>query len=170
MSTAAIPWGKLARARAEGIALPEGAALDAHGRPTTDPNEAALPLPIAGAKGSGLALMLECLSSVLVGIPLLAAGHAGFARPAWQHGLVAALDVSAFTDLETYAADTAALAASIRALPLAEGFDEILTPGERGDRERAVRLRDGVPVDAGVWAQLVALGRDLGVAPPVTGG
>lgn len=170
MSTATVPWGKLARARAEGTPLPAGAALDDAGRPTTDPALAAVPLPIAGAKGSGLALMLECLTSLLVGMPLLAPGHAGRARPAWQHGLLVAVDVAAFTDPADFAADAASLAASIKLLPRAAGVDEILMPGERGDRERAHRLRDGIPVDAQVWRQLAATADDLGVTAPKPAG
>ncbi|MBZ0228704.1 MAG: Ldh family oxidoreductase, partial [Bauldia sp.] len=49
--------------------MPEGWALDRDGRPTTDP-EAALAgtmIPIGGAKGAALALMVEVMSAALVG-------------------------------------------------------------------------------------------------------
>jgi len=49
--------------------LPEGIAIDASGRPITDPNLVAsgVLLPMDGAKGFGLALMIEILSGVISG-------------------------------------------------------------------------------------------------------
>ena len=40
----------------------------------TDPARAAIPLPVGGAKGSGLSLMVECLTSLLGAAPILV-GH-----------------------------------------------------------------------------------------------
>ena len=60
MATAEVAIGKILRARATGESLPAGAALSADGTPTTNPHEAVLPMPLAGPKGSGLALMFEC--------------------------------------------------------------------------------------------------------------
>ena len=58
----------MAAARAGGP-LPEGWALDADGRPTTDPAAAlgGMVAPLGGAKGSGLALMVEVLAAGLSG-------------------------------------------------------------------------------------------------------
>ena len=60
-------------AQRTGEPIPEGWALDTEGNPTTDPFKA-LPgtmLPIGGAKGAALALMVEVLTAGLAG-----AGHA----------------------------------------------------------------------------------------------
>ncbi len=65
--------GKIMAAQRTGEPIPEGWALDAEGNPTTDPF-AALPgtmLPIGGAKGAALAMMVEVLTAALAG-----AGHA----------------------------------------------------------------------------------------------
>lgn len=61
--------GKVMLARQRGECIPEGWALDEHGRPTTDP-EAALNgtmLPIGDAKGAVLVLMVEILAAGLSG-------------------------------------------------------------------------------------------------------
>ena len=59
MSPSVAARGKIRKAARRGEAIPEGYALDEHGRSTTDP-EAALKgvvLPIGGLKGSGIAMM-----------------------------------------------------------------------------------------------------------------
>lgn len=69
MSTTAVALGKITMAKAAGQAIPEGWAVDAEGRPTTDP-DAALGgslVSMGGAKGWGLGLMAEILAAGLTG-------------------------------------------------------------------------------------------------------
>lgn len=75
MATATIALGKIRQARASGTPLPEGAAATADGTPTTDPEQAVMPLPLGGAKGSGMSIAFELLTSVLVGAPIFASFH-----------------------------------------------------------------------------------------------
>jgi (2R)-3-sulfolactate dehydrogenase (NADP+) len=66
---------------AQGTRLPEGWAVDADGRPTTDP-EAALDgalLPFGGYKGANIALLVELLSS-------MAGGNWSMDAPPWDSG------------------------------------------------------------------------------------
>lgn len=68
-STTVVALGKITMARAAGERIPEGWALDAEGRPTTDP-AAALQgslVSIGGAKGWGLGLMAEVLAAAMTG-------------------------------------------------------------------------------------------------------
>ena len=69
LSLSTVARGRIVQARARGEPIPEGWALDAAGAPTTDP-EAALAgtlLPLGGAKGAALALMVEALAAGLTG-------------------------------------------------------------------------------------------------------
>jgi (2R)-3-sulfolactate dehydrogenase (NADP+) len=61
--------GKIMAAEQAGQPIPEGWAVDAEGRPTTDASAAmaGAMLPIGGAKGSALALMVEILAAALTG-------------------------------------------------------------------------------------------------------
>jgi (2R)-3-sulfolactate dehydrogenase (NADP+) len=62
--------GKIMMAMRRGERIPEGWALDRHGRPTTDPKEAiehGSLFPIGGAKGAMLALMFELICAALTG-------------------------------------------------------------------------------------------------------
>ncbi len=61
MATAAMALGKIGQYKLAGKLLPQGVALDADGAATTDPARAEVVLPMAGAKGAGLSLMLELL-------------------------------------------------------------------------------------------------------------
>jgi ureidoglycolate dehydrogenase (NAD+) len=168
MATAAIAWGKLTQARQLGGELPDNVALDSSGRVTTDASQAALPLPVAGAKGAGLSLMIECMTSLLAGLPLVAPAltEKGTPHSVWQHGLAIAVDIAAFTDVENFAANAKELAAAIREQPLAEGTDEVLMPGERGDRVLAERKENGIPIIQGQWQALIEVAASVGVEPP----
>src|SRR2546428_14075141 len=72
MATSVVSMGKLNQAKRTGDAIPAGWALDKDGNPTTDPHIAQITLPMAGPKSSGLALMIECITSLVVSNALLA--------------------------------------------------------------------------------------------------
>jgi (2R)-3-sulfolactate dehydrogenase (NADP+) len=68
-STSAVALGRITMAKAAGEPIPEGWAVDAEGRPTTDPGAAlsgAL-VPAAGHKGWALGLMVEAFAAGLTG-------------------------------------------------------------------------------------------------------
>lgn len=165
MSTAAVALGKIMAARDAGRTIPEGWAVDAAGRPTTDPGAVAALLPMAGAKGSGLSLMIEILTSVLPGNPVIAPALAGQAGGGFN-GLVIALAPGAFGDPAAFAAAVRDLAGAIHALPPAEGTDAVLLPGERGAQAAAARAAGGIPLAAGTVARLAELAGRLAVPLP----
>lgn len=168
MASSEVSIGAIAQLRQSGGTLPPGSALDEDGNVTTDAARAVTPLPLAGPKGAGLGLMVECLTSLTAGLPLLASA---FEDPVErtdyvQNALAIAVDVSKFPGGPTLADEVDRLARELAALPRAPGFDEILLPGERGDREAARRRVDGIPLPADTWSKLVAEAERLSVAPP----
>mgnify|MGYP006283235745 FL=1 len=68
-STTQVALGRITMAKAAGEAIPEGWALDAEGRPTTDPDAALAGslAPAGGHKGWGLGVMVELLVAGLAG-------------------------------------------------------------------------------------------------------
>lgn len=69
LSLSKVARGKVMAAEKKGEAIPPGWALDAQGKPTTDP-QAALAgsmIPAGDAKGAALALMVEILAATLTG-------------------------------------------------------------------------------------------------------
>ena len=157
MASSVVSMGALAQARASGAALAEGAALAADGSPTTDSRAASIPLPLGGPKGSGLALMSECLASLLTANPILAEAleRTPASKRHRQNGLVIAIDVARFITPERFREEVRRLVSALRKLPAAPGA-EILMPGERGQRN-AARQRDALPVPTKLYEELKAL-------------
>ena len=95
MATSVAAGGKVALAIDKGVPIPEGWALDKEGRPTTDPRRVGALLPFGGYKGSGLALMFECLASLTVGNALLEPSLTDGTPvpPGTQNSVIAAIDI-----------------------------------------------------------------------------
>jgi LDH2 family malate/lactate/ureidoglycolate dehydrogenase len=168
MATSVAARGKIDLAIDKGAPIPEGWALDKEGKPTIDPKLAAILTPAGGYKGSGLALMFECLSSLFVGNPLLTPALQGKpgARDHRQNSVVAAVDVGTFTDLEAYKAHVDTLIDGLKGLPPAEGVKEVLVPGEPEDKVHAERLRGGIPLPEGTVRNLRTVAERFGVKLP----
>lgn len=179
MATSLVAMGKVLVARESGTSIPEGWGLDKAGNPTTDPNRLAAMLPMAGPKGSGMAMIFELMSSVLASnalvLPALtgtvdsskvSASHVAQKVPHNQNSFVVALDISCFADLTAFKAGVDDLIDGIKALPLAAGFDEILMPGELEERRCDERRRNGIPVPSGTASALKGIARRLGLALP----
>jgi LDH2 family malate/lactate/ureidoglycolate dehydrogenase len=165
MATATIALGKIAQHKIKGLPLPEGAALDAEGLPTIDAAKAVTPLPMAGAKGSGMSLMFELMTGVLVGNPIVAPFHAKApgGRKHRQNAAMLAIDIATFSDLDTFKSLVDEAAGAIKAMTPAEPGGEVLLPGERGARTFAQRLKEGIPIPPPTWDALVEAARAVGV-------
>ncbi len=157
MATAAIAWYGIHLAKAEGESIPEDLAYDSSGRVTTDP-AAALAGAIkafGGYKGAALALIVEVLTRPLVGAIRDEAGK----KLDWGN-LVFAIDPELLADdLASFQAGVSDLLARMKRLKRLPGVEEILTPGERGDRlfERAMAAGE-IELDEQIWLGLQAVG------------
>ena len=168
MSTSTVANGKVLAAKDKGAQVPVGWGIDAEGRDTTDPKKIATLLPLGGAKGSGLSVMIECLASLAVGNPLisLALLSGGLAESPFLNGVAIAVDLAAVGDLDTFTNEVDRLGDAIVGLPRAAGIDRILLPGERGDAVLAEREASGIPIPKGTWTRLVVAAKALGVEAP----
>jgi ureidoglycolate dehydrogenase (NAD+) len=165
MATSVISAGGLTQARKAGRPIPPGLALDENGVPTTDPAAATIPRPLGDYKGSGLSLMIECLTSLLASNPIIADALKGGGRHK-QNGLVLAIDVARFADPAMFRAEVERLVAAMKALPREPGVAEILVPGERGDRTFERRSRDGIPISRATFGDLERVAQRFGVTLP----
>ncbi len=123
-----------------GIPLPDGVAIDEHGRPTTDAGAArrgAL-LPFGGHKGYALALAMHALGV-----------SAQYVFIAYKPDL--------FVPLDEYRRALAAEIATIKATPRQPGVEDIRIPGERAYRERARLTREGIEIDRRIHEALIQL-------------
>lgn len=69
MATTVQAWGKILDKRSQGAEIPADWAVDEDGAPVTDPHKVNALVPIAGAKGYGLMMMVDIFSGVLLGVP-----------------------------------------------------------------------------------------------------
>lgn len=168
MASSELAIGKIKDALAREVALPEGGALTKEGNPTTDPAEAAIPMPLGGAKGSGLSLMFETLVSLLIGHPLLEPALAGREQGHSQNGLTIAVNISTFTGVDDYKKRMTTLAQALKKLPPMKSGDEIFLPGEIEIRKLEERRRVGIPIPTRIWNQLSASAKTLNVPMPET--
>jgi ureidoglycolate dehydrogenase (NAD+) len=167
MATSVTAAGRIRQAAAEGKPIPEGAAIDAQGNPTTDAAKAATLLPLGGPKGSGLSLMFECLTGVLASMPIITtlAGLTGPKLPL-SNAILIVVNIANFRPLADFRRDVGLLVEVVKGLPRREGFDELMLPGERGGREAELRRRNGIPLPAKLWRELGDIAQSLGIAPP----
>ena len=166
MATSVAAGGKLTLAMDKGVPLGEGWALDAQGNPTTDAHLARILLPAGGPKGSGLALMFQCLTSLMANNPLIVPALQGQKSEHNQNSVVAAIDISLFSEVETFKDNTDNLIDSLKALPTADGFDEILAPGEPEHNTYDDRIKNGIPLPPGTVQKLRDAAERFGLALP----
>lgn len=168
MATSVAAGGKLEVAKDKGIAIPEAWALDAEGHPTTDPHQAKFLRPAGGYKGYGLALIFECMSSLMVGNPLLTASIKGTdpPKPGTQNSFLGAIDIGHFTDLDEYRVHVDELADAMNGLPIVDGADPVLVPGQPEELVYAERVRDGIPLPPGTAAKLRAAAERFALVLP----
>ena len=185
MATSVVARGKIWLAVDKGVPIPEGWAVTKDGEPTTDPNQAAFFLPVGGPKGSGLAMMCECLSSVIIGNPLLEphlmgqkaepkpdekgaakGSHPDAMARHVQNSVVAAIDIGQFTDAESYKEHIDNLIDGIKGLPKADGFKEIMVPGEPEEKTFDVRSKEGIPLPEGTIRNLTGIAERFGINLP----
>jgi ureidoglycolate dehydrogenase (NAD+) len=177
MATSVVAGGKVAAAGKSHHAIPVGWAIDREGRPVTEPaaDDASLLsyalLPMSGAKGYGLATMVEWTASLLPGMPWgpqIVPKMEDWAHRAPIGHYVQAIDVEAFLPLEEYRLRVDQFSAALKHIPPAEGHTEVLLPGEPELRTAERRSHEGCPLPGYIVQQLSALADELAVPLPST--
>ena len=161
-ATAGVAHGKVVLARAKGAPVPVGMMLDKNGHPSTDASildDGAVLLPMGLHKGSGLALMMELIPTLLAGHRPIASDEFHFGNPT----LMIALDPRAFDEATDFRQHVGSLKEQVKAVKPADGFDEVLLPGEPEARAYQERARHGIPLPDAVWADLQEVERELGL-------
>jgi len=168
MATSQSGLGKIMQARDSGTAIPDNWGLDENGQPTTDPHQVSMLAPLGGAKGAGLSLMIECLTSLAINNPLiepsLRTGEGKLGRKI--NGVAMALNLSVFGALDVYRENVDALAGKIVSLPKSPGAAQIYAPGERGDAVLKIREISGIPLPQGTIDRLKPVADKLKLTLP----
>ena len=136
MSSSGIAYYGLVEAKTQGVQVAEGLGFDKDGNETTDPAEimgGALRPFDKGFKGAGLALMVQIIGGALVGGDFLD-------KTDNDGNVMIAIDPEAMIGMQTFIEETTKMTRAIKQAKKLEGVDEVMVPGERGDRIRSAIL------------------------------
>jgi ureidoglycolate dehydrogenase (NAD+) len=159
MATTAQTWGKILEARAEGQEIPEDWAVADDGAPTTDPAQVTALLPAAGAKGYGLAMMVDVLSGVLLGLPFgqrVSSMYADLQKGRDLGQLHIVLNPAAFTNLSAFKTAISTTMRDLMQMKPAPGFDRVLYPGQDRELIHQEYQRNGIEIADEVHHYLVS--------------
>jgi uncharacterized oxidoreductase len=169
LSTCMIAEGKIKVAFNKGASIPDGCILDGAGRPTNDPkafysSPPGAILPMGGHKGYALGVVAEVLAGALSSG---ACSHFGVDRVS-NNMLSIILDPRVFRAPGEFSEEIRAFITHVKSSRTVTPDGEVLMPGEPEARTRAVRVRDGIEIDATTWGQIVATAESLGVPGELT--
>ncbi|CAI8007909.1 L-sulfolactate dehydrogenase [Geodia barretti] len=151
MATSAVAMGKINLQRSRGEPVPLGWIVDKDGKPTTDPNDyfaggAILPVGAdQGHKGYGLSFMARHNDGVFISV----------------------YNVEHFRPLDDFKREMREFVEFIKTSPPAEGFTEVLYPGEIEYNTELKRREEGIFVEDQTWDGITALMEEVGVAEAV---
>ena len=158
-----VARGKIDLAKQKGIPIPEGWAISAAGAPTTDPDDAiaGIILPMAQHKGYAIAAMMDVLSGILTGSAFGAGVHGPY-QTKHRSGagqLIVALDIAAFQPVAEFGVRMERYITELKSVPLAQGFEEVVYPGEIEARNEAQNRAAGLLLPDETLADLRKLAR-----------
>lgn len=120
-------------------------------------------MAFGGHKGSGFSILAQLLGRGLAGMTQeRLKSHRGGNGP-----VVIAIDPARFGPLDDFRAVVTEEAERVRNATPAEGFNEVLMPGDPEVREQANREAEGCVVDDTTWNALVSEARRLGLPDSV---
>jgi LDH2 family malate/lactate/ureidoglycolate dehydrogenase len=169
MATSEVAFGKVRAAAEAGKAIPSNWAVDRNGKPVTDPTQAYAVVPMSGAKGYAIGLMIEILSSRLTGMPYglhIVRKFDDWENRAFMGHYVQAIDIAAFCPVDEFRQRVDELFSELKTQPKGPGVEEILIPGEPEWRTKKRREEDGCPIREEDVKLLRGLGEELGVPFP----
>jgi len=159
--------GKIRVYHQKGLPIPAGWAFDGSGRPTTNAAEAidGLLQPIGGYKGTGLAMIMGILASVLSGAcyGTQLGNMVDGPQPGGDGHFLMAINVSAFEDPERFKRRVDKIIRQIHDSERAEGVDKIFAPGGLEAETEQRHKQTGIPLDAITHKGLVECAEAFGI-------
>ena len=166
-----VAKGKVDVAAKTNAVIPDTWALDRYGRPTTDPNEAleGSLRPIADYKGSGMAIVIGMLCSVIsdafIGDTLKTI-YKDFDGSLNKGQMFMAIDVKRMTDIDAFKDRMDKQIQFIKDSPPAVGTDEVYLPGEIEYRHYDRQIAEGIVYPVEVIKEIESIAANLNVGIP----
>ena len=168
MATTVAAYGKVKAKAKRGEQMPEGWMIDRQGKPLLDPTRAeeGFLLPIGGHKGYGLALIVGLLAGTLNGAAMgrdVVDFNHDHVTPTNTGQAVLVIDLRAFGEPAVFKAAVDRLAHDLHSSERLPGVERIWLPGEQSHQRRQKYADQGIPIPAGLVADLVALAKELDI-------
>ncbi|HOA36299.1 MAG TPA: Ldh family oxidoreductase [Bacillota bacterium] len=168
MASSITARGKIRLCAAQGVELPAGWALDEEGNPTTDPAKALQGsiLPMGGAKGYALAVLIDLMAGMLTGGGYSVAVKQlnDYSGPVNAGHLLMAIKIEAFMEAETFKGSVSDYIARLHEAPRAGAVQKIYAPGEIEQNLTRERLEKGIPLTGEQVDLLEKMAAEYGVA------
>jgi len=162
MAMSQFSYGKMEVLEQRGEKLPCAGGFDKDLQLTDEPGailESGLALPMGNWKGSGLAVMIDLLVSILSG----GSTTAEIGRRDEEYGvsqLFMAFDLDEVSDAGSRARVIKEVTGSLLESSTVEAGGQVFYPGQQTWLRRKENLEKGIPVDPNTWEKIVAFGRD----------
>lgn len=153
MATTVQAWGKILHARSKNESIPDTWAVDSNGEPTTDPMNVNALLPISGPKGYGLAMMVDVLSGILLGLPFgnkVSSMYEDLSAYRKLGQLHIVINPEFFTGLTNFKNSITESMSDLNEIKPAPGFSKVLYPGQNNDvviedyKENGIEIVDDI--------------------------
>ena len=141
MATTVQAWGKILDKRSQGAEIPADWAV-------TDPHKVNALVPIAGAKGYGLMMMVDIFSGVLLGVPFgkhVSSMYHDCSKGRELGQTIIVIDPERFCGAEQFKKNMSQTCDELNAMRPAPGFDKVYYPGQR-----ALMRRDKAYAEGGI--------------------
>ncbi|MDQ1002199.1 LDH2 family malate/lactate/ureidoglycolate dehydrogenase [Neobacillus niacini] len=168
MATSVVAKGKIIKAMNDNKSIPLGWAIDKDGNDTTDSKAAfdGLVLPLGGAKGYGLAFMVDIFSGILSGAnwgPHINDLYSNFETPQNLGQFIWLMRPDLFMEMEDFKARMDQAIREIRSVEKTPSISRIYIPGELEHDLYVNRMEEGIPLEDTIWTELKLLGDELGL-------
>lgn len=168
MTFSVVAGGKIEQKIARNEKIPDGWLINKNGNYENEGsvyrNQDASILPLGGLqfghKGQGLSMIME----MIVG-PLTQAGCTD-GNEKGGGALITAIDISAFTDIETYLDEVEEFANYVRSAEKLPQTKDIYAPGEMEETVKTHRNKDGIQIPDVTWEEIVGIAKRLKVSIP----
>jgi len=162
MAMSQFSYGKMEVLEQLGEKLPCAGGFDRELRLTDEPGailESGLALPMGNWKGSGLAMLIDLLVSILSG----GSTTREIGKNNEEYGLsqlFIVFDLGQLSDTQNTARAVQDISNSLLETTAIEPDGEVLYPGQQTWLRREENQKKGIPVDPNTWEKIVALGMD----------
>lgn len=146
MATTVQAWGKILDKRSRHEQIPDTWAVDEKGKPVTDPNLVNALVPIAGAKGYGLMMMVDVFSGVLLGVPFgkhVSSMYHDLSKGRNLGQMHIVIDPARFVGTEPLKKAMSQVCDELGEMTPVEGNDKVYYPGERAELRKEEYYENG---------------------------